>query len=212
MKCWGSETMQGSNPLAAIIPTLDGTGNLLLVSQIYRVGAILGRPMILAVSDKFGVWNSRYDACQKLSQTLGKSPTEPFRALMVDSDQNIENPNVLAEYILRADREGCSFMPSVRLKGQAGNVYAGGVSVDPATRDWDMIHPKGCGGLYYGNLYGGYPWHNDPFAGEDSYFLKENPYIVIRFAKRLDVSHYARVKLSLHDVPFYQDKVRDSDK
>jgi hypothetical protein len=182
-----------------LIPTLDGTGNMELPGQIGACAFALKsrRIPVLVIQDKVGVAACRYMATEKIASHFGLQRGDAFRALMIDSDQSIDNPEVLAEYIDRADSEDANFVCPIRLKGPQEDVYSGGWSVDPdANEDWAEVEPKGIGGLYYGTLFVGYPWRQDPYASEDVNFLRDNPSVKVRFAKKVKVDHFARVKLS----------------
>lgn len=200
-------TGKPSDYFIAIIPTLDGTGNLGLVMDVARVAEALGKPILFVVQDKFGVAACLYAACQKVGERFGLGPKDTFRALLVGSDESIKNPETLAEYIMMADR-GVGSGPeaitgpfnittNIRLKGPLDDVMSGGVLIPPETEDLAVVHPKGMGGCYYGTFFVGYPWHNDPSCSEDAYFLKDNPGIEIRFAKRVKVIHYGKVALEV---------------
>lgn len=183
-----------------LIPTLDGTGSLALIAQVSKVGAWLMSKglkdqIFLGIPDRWGVSYSLWDACQKVGKAFNLGQTDSFRALLVASDEEIENAEVLADYIELADKKELNLTANVRLKGPPDNIYGGGSTVPTDTLDLAVVHPKGMGGLYYGTLFVGYPWHNDPWASEDAYFLKENPKLELRFMKRVKVSHWAKVKL-----------------
>jgi hypothetical protein len=184
-----------------MVPTLDGTGNLALMNQIARATQLLmewgkKETSLVVVQDKVGVAACREMAVRRVAQAL-KVPA--FNALMCDSDVNIETPEALAWYVdwVESQSFGTAIMPSVRLKGPVEDIYSGGASIDTETEDLAVIHPKGMGGLFYGPFTPDYRWHSDGSASEDAYYLLDmGPKIQVHFAKRLKVSHYARVKLS----------------
>jgi hypothetical protein len=203
-------TFKPEDYFIVVIPTLDGTGSMDLMTEIYTTAAKLvmdgkKKTVVVAVQDKLGVAGCMYMVCKRIGKRFSLEDKEPFRALLVGSDEKIENPEVLAEYIELADEKGYNIVCPIRLKGAMTSLkelLSAGTNIPLHTPDLAVVHPKGIGGVYYGTLYPGYPWHSDVTA-EDAYFLAENPGIELRAAMRVRVGHYAKVCLWPEDTEEY---------
>ena len=170
-------------PFVAIIPTFDLHGLLPLAFQVQEIAGHLERPFLPMVADRWGVWNSMYEACRFVGGKLGAAE---FRALIVGSDTFIENPNVVARYIEFADEEACNFVAD--MKKRDGTLSFEGVE------SWEEIpDPRGYG-FYYGTVYRDYEWHNDVHHGEDYYFLQDN-HLTVRLAAEIKLKHHVQTFL-----------------
>lgn len=175
------------SPFIVLIPTFDLYGYLPLVQQLFHVAMKLERPPFIVITDRWGVWHSLQEATKKVEERL--SVTE-FRGLIVGSDTHLVNPEVLAAYVEKADRERFNFVANVHMRGSDLEGIDGGYAVNEEVPDLAVVKPKGYG-LYYGWLSTRYKWHSDAFAEESARFMEDNK-IEVRFAKGVKVLHFVR--------------------
>ena len=176
--------------LPVLIPTVSSMACVTTISALFYIAGKLGRGISIVSTNKGSSIIARNLMIQNALDAFAPAKGE-MRAMMVDSDIIIENPDAVAEAITVADKRGWNVTANYH-KGDGSNVlchFNGPNYTDyeiRALENYDPVEMMGFG-FYYGTFWRSYTFHCDQYP-EDYYFCREMP-VNPRLAKNISFKH-----------------------
>lgn len=185
-----------------ILVSTDGKAMANTIKTLTELAYEVGRIPALIVVTQTGILNARQVGLVMLKEYFRHNP----RGFLIDGDiEVVSNDGILREYVLKADKEGVSFVGAYFTKQGITDVMTEFPKTINAEQyaeleDWADIKAAGLG-FYYGEIPLDYTFRFDAKPdlsggmGEDFHFFMDHPSFNTKLAKNIILGHVKAIRL-----------------